>query len=69
MATKKKRGKPVGSGAGLTARLHVKVSPELVALCRADAQRLGITESEWWRRAALAYVGREARTGGVGPGA
>jgi hypothetical protein len=51
-----KRGRPVGSGRGLTARLHLKLTPALLETCRAAAQRLGITESEWWRRAAMAYV-------------
>lgn len=59
MAAKRKRGRPKGSGAGLSERLEIKVTPELLKLAGADAKRAGLTESEWWRRAAFHYIGSE----------
>lgn len=61
MATRKRKnkpgaGRPTGTGKGLTARLEIKVPPELVALAVSRAADASVTPSEWWRRAAAHYA-------------
>jgi hypothetical protein len=65
MSAAKKRGpgRPPGSGAGLSDRLQLKVSPSMRSAVQADAERRGEVEAEWWRRAATERLARERRGG------
>ena len=48
-------GRPKGSGTrGVT--VHVRMSPALQALANESARAHDVSPSEWWRRAALAYL-------------
>lgn len=63
MATKQGRGpgRPKGSGT-LGDLVRVRVSPALRTLAEESAQARGVSPSEWWRRAALAYLAAGAPT-------
>lgn len=58
MASKAKRGRPA---LGHSVRVEVRLSPELAAMVARDVERLGVSEAEWFRRAALAALASPAQ--------
>lgn len=50
-ATKPRVGRPSLSGAGVAAKIEVKVSPEARARYQAAAEAAGVTLSSWVRQA------------------
>lgn len=59
-AKKRGRGRP-RLGQGETERLEIRVAPAFRKRCAAAAGREGVTEAEWWRRAAEARLRPTAR--------
>jgi len=51
MTAKRKRGRPVGSGRGLTARAQLRMTPDEKATVEAAAEAAGLATNEWIRRA------------------
>lgn len=62
--TTKRRGPGRPKGRKYTEEVHARLSPALRALVDESVRERGITESEWWRLAALHFIAAGAPVAG-----